>query len=89
MSTFVEKRRHRRHTAHLKATAVSGNGLVRLSTTILNLSSGGAMIELHDDAPLGEAMTLLYGRSIEPCTIVWRKARRAGIRFDAPAAGAA
>lgn len=67
--------------------AVLSGGLVRRSTTIVNLSSGGAMLELADSSPLTESVTLLYGHSIEPCTVVWQQARRAGVRFDAPPVG--
>jgi hypothetical protein len=90
MSQFVEQRRHRRHTSKLNATAVAGNGgLLRLATTIVNLSSSGAMLELADSSQLTDSVTLLYGHSIEPCTVVWKRDRHVGVRFDAPAMGSA
>lgn len=84
MSQIPEQRRHQRHAAQLAATAVFDDGLVRRTTTIVNLSNGGAMLELPDSAPLTESVILLYGHSIEPCTVIWQLARRAGVRFDAP-----
>jgi hypothetical protein len=84
MSPILEQRRHRRHAAQLAATAVLNDGLVRRTTTIVNMSGGGAMLELPDSAPLTESVVLLYGHSIEACTVVWQEDRRAGVRFDAP-----
>lgn len=89
MDKSVEHRRHSRHTAKLTAVAVVNNGVTRLSTTILNLSSSGAMIELVDGSALPQSVTLLYGHSIQPCMVVWQQARRAGVCFDAPSVGVA
>lgn len=68
--------------------AVLDNGVVRLPTTIVNLSSSGAMLEVAEGFTLGDKVTLLYRHSIEQCTVVWQRARHAGVRFDAPPAGA-
>ena len=87
MMDFVEKRQHRRHSSKLRAMTVLSDELVRLPTTIVNLSSSGAMLELDESLQPGESVTLLYGHSIEPCTVVWQRARHAGVRFDAPPVG--
>ena len=40
------------------------------------------MVEVAADIELSEAFTLLFQHSLEPCSIVWRQAQFAGVRFD-------
>ncbi|UQR65079.1 PilZ domain-containing protein [Bradyrhizobium sp. C-145] len=66
----------------LKAGSIEfGGGAI--DCVVRNLSPTGAAIEVESQAGIPESFTLGVSgdRSHVPCQIVWRKARRIGVRF--------
>ena len=82
MKSLIEKRQHRRNHISLEATAVTSDGLVRQNVLLVNLSRSGAMVELDESIQLPEAFTLLFNHSLEPCRVIWRAAKFAGVQFE-------
>ena len=83
MKTWTDKRLHKREAIRIAATAVMDDGLIREDVLVVNLSRSGAMVELGENIRLPDAFTLLFNNSLEPCHVVWRQARYAGVKFDA------
>lgn len=82
MTSWNEKRQHRREPISIPATVVMGNGVVRQDVVVVNLSRSGAMVEVAESIDLPGAFTLLFQHSLEPCQVVWREAQYAGLKFD-------
>ena len=82
MKSLIEKRQHKRDHISVEATAVLSDGLVRQSVLVVNLSRSGAMVEVDESIQLPEAFTLLFNHSLEPCRVVWRAAKFAGVQFE-------
>lgn len=83
MKTWIDKRLYKREAIRIAATAVMDDGLIREDVLVVNLSRSGAMVEIAESIELPEAFTLLFHHSLEPCHVVWREARYAGVKFDA------
>ena len=84
MTSLIEKRRHKRETIRIAATAVTQDGILRQDVLVVNLSRSGAMVELAESIELNGPFTLLFNNKMEPCRLVWREAQFAGVRFEAP-----
>lgn len=82
MKSWIEKRQHQRETLRIAATAVMGDGVIREPVLVVNLSRSGAMVEIPPAIHLPDAFTLLFHHTLEPCSLVWRHAQFAGLRFD-------
>ena len=61
------------------------DGILRQDVVVVNLSRSGAMVELAENIELNGPFTLLFNNKMEPCRLVWREAKLAGLRFEAPA----
>jgi hypothetical protein len=48
---------------------------------IVDLSAGGACIEVHGGAPIPKRFTLNHGGVRKACVVVWQNGRRVGVAF--------
>jgi len=48
---------------------------------IVDLSAGGACIEVYGGAPIPKRFTLNHGGVRKACLVVWQKGRRVGVAF--------
>jgi len=49
--------------------------------TIIDISAGGACIEVHGAAAIPRKFTLNHGGVKKICNLVWQRGRRIGVRF--------
>jgi len=49
--------------------------------TVIDISAGGAALELADMAPLPKRFWLMHGKTKKSCLTVWQKHRRIGVQF--------
>jgi hypothetical protein len=49
--------------------------------TIIDISAGGACIEVHGAGTIPRRFTLNHGGTKKTCSIVWQKGRRIGVTF--------
>jgi len=78
-----EVRRKRVKTDHDAWMTLEG-GFARRNCTVLDLSSGGARIKLHDPAPVTGKLYLAFSkdvRKITRCRLVWRNESIIGVEF--------
>jgi hypothetical protein len=52
--------------------------------TVLNISETGAHLELHGPAPNVFDLVIEGDRRRRACFVVWRKAKRVGVKFEEP-----
>jgi hypothetical protein len=52
-----------------------------LDCNVVDLSMGGACLEVANPASLPKRFTLLHGKTKKSCLVVWRTARRMGVQF--------
>ena len=52
-----------------------------IDCTIVDLSAGGACLDLPDPGRLPNRFVLLHGATRKNCLIMWRKFRRIGVQF--------
>ncbi len=49
--------------------------------TIVDLSAGGACIDVHGGDPIPKRFTLNHGGVRKTCLVMWQKGRRVGVSF--------
>ncbi len=76
----MERRRHPREPVRIFATAVVEGGLVRTPITITNINRWGARI-CYAGTILPTSFYVLFGNSLEPCEVVWRRGSEVGLIF--------
>lgn len=84
MAVFKKENRKPRHSTQHQAWMLLDGGFAKRSCTILNLSSGGALIKLTDGGSVGNNLSLaLTGdvRKVTRCRLVWRKGAVIGVEF--------
>lgn len=52
-----------------------------IDCTIIDLSAGGACLDLTDPGRLPARFVLLHGTTRKSCLVKWRKFRRIGVQF--------
>jgi hypothetical protein len=52
-----------------------------IDCTVVDLSAGGACLDLADVSRLPARFTLLHGASKKSCLVMWKKFRRVGVQF--------
>ncbi len=52
-----------------------------IDCTVIDLSAGGASLDLSDPERLPERFELLHGGTKKKCLVKWRKFRRVGVVF--------
>jgi hypothetical protein len=79
-----DRRRHPRQPVRLQALAVANDGLSRLETTIVDMSISGAKLEMDDAEQLPTSFYMLLPQHrLQPCRLVWRSGRYAGVAYAA------
>jgi hypothetical protein len=48
---------------------------------VVDLSSGGACLEVANPAAVPKRFVLLHGNTKKSCLVVWKTARRLGVQF--------
>jgi hypothetical protein len=52
-----------------------------VACNIVDVSAGGACIEVHGSAPIPKRFILNHGGVRKSCYLVWQKGRRVGVSF--------
>lgn len=76
----MERRRHQREPVIIPATAVGEEGLNRSAVTITNINRWGARIRYAGEI-LPPTFYVLFGNSLEPCEVIWRRGDEVGLMF--------
>jgi PilZ domain len=80
-----EKRRFRRirpsGLVSTSATIIVAPGKPTIGCTVIDLSAGGACLDLPDPGRLPNRFTLLHGATRKSCLVMWKKFRRVGVQF--------
>ncbi len=63
------------------ATIIVAPNRPTISCTIIDLSAGGACLDLPDPDRLPSRFVLLHGATRKNCLIKWKKFRRIGVQF--------
>ena len=63
------------------ATIIVAPNLPTIGCTIVDLSAGGACLDLPDPGRLPNRFVLLHGATRKNCLIKWKKFRRIGVQF--------
>ena len=68
----------------LKAGTISFNNGAGIDCLVRNLSATGACLELESPVGVPNAFTLVISTDHlqRPCQVVWRSARRIGVKFE-------
>jgi hypothetical protein len=48
---------------------------------VIDLSAGGACLQVRSDAPLPRRFEFLHGGSRKKCLLVWKSGRRVGVSY--------
>jgi len=81
---MAEKRRYRRvapQGSAPKTGKIFDQNLPITDCKVIDLSVGGACLELSDPRPVPKRFELLLGAVEKKCTLVWRAKRRLGVSF--------
>jgi hypothetical protein len=76
----AEARASRRRRALLRAALRTASGERRAN--ILNLSTGGALLDAARPPALGEPVTLIRDALVAPGRVTWTRDHRFGVTFD-------
>lgn len=52
-----------------------------VACNIVDISAGGACIEVHGSAPIPKKFILHHGGVKKSCYLIWQKGRRVGVSF--------
>jgi hypothetical protein len=52
-----------------------------IDCNVVELSSGGACLEVSHAAAIPKRFVLLHGRTKKKCLVVWKEGRRLGVTF--------
>jgi hypothetical protein len=63
------------------ATIIVAPGKPTIGCTVIDLSAGGACLDLANPDQLPSRFTLLHGATRKSCLIKWKKFRRIGVQF--------
>ncbi len=63
------------------ATIVISPSAPTIGCTVIDLSAGGACLDLPDPDRLPSRFVLLHGATRKNCLIKWKKFRRIGVQF--------
>jgi len=88
MPTYVKPDNRRRHARVRPSGLVSNTATIivgpkgpTIGCTIIDLSAGGACLDLPDPDRLPNRFVLLHGVTKKNCLIKWKKFRRIGVQF--------
>jgi len=63
------------------ATIIVGPNAPAIACTIIDLSAGGACLDLQDPDRLPKRFVLVHGATRKNCLIKWKTFRRIGVQF--------
>jgi hypothetical protein len=63
------------------ATIIVAPNAPTIGCTIIDLSAGGACLDLPDPDRLPRRFVLLHGATRKNCLLMWKKFRRIGVQF--------
>lgn len=68
----------------LKAGVISFDRAAGINCTVRNISETGALLEIESPIGIPNDFTLVVSKDNvkRPCHVMWRSARRIGVRFD-------
>jgi PilZ domain len=84
MAVFKRENRKARHTTKHDAWVTLDGGFAKRNCTILDLSSGGARIQLSDPGVTESNVNLAFSKDVRKatrCRVVWRKGSIVGVEF--------
>ena len=84
MAVFKRESRKPRHNTRHDAWMLLDGGFAKRNCTVVDLSSGGARVEVLDAVPVVSKIHLaLTGdvRKVTHCRLVWRKDKIVGVEF--------
>jgi len=84
MAIFKKESRKPRHSSMNDAWVMLDGGFAKRNCTILDLSAGGARLQLAEAGPIGNHLSLAITRDVRKatrCRVVWRKASVVGVEF--------
>jgi hypothetical protein len=82
MQPRTERRAEQRRPVNLRATVVYDDGVSRLDARIVDVSRGGARLELSSPANLpGQFYMLTPPHQLQHCAVVWQADRTVGVMF--------
>ena len=85
MANVEEQRRfHRVRPAGLvpkSATIFADLKSPATACTVIDISAGGACLDVYGTAPIPRSFTLNHGGVKKSCYLVWQKGRRIGVAF--------
>ena len=88
MQVFQRPQNRRRFARVRPSGLVSRTGLIivdpkkpGIECTIVDLSAGGACIDVPDPNVLPKRFVLLHGKTKKSCLVMWKTRRRMGVQF--------
>ncbi len=63
------------------AKIIVGDKAPPIDCTVIDISAGGASLDLSDPGRLPERFVLLHGGTKKKCLVKWKKFRRVGVVF--------
>ena len=63
------------------ATIIVGPKAPTIGCTIIDISAGGACLDLSDPDRLPRRFVLVHGATKKNCLVMWKKFRRIGVQF--------
>jgi hypothetical protein len=63
------------------ATIIVAPGKPAIGCTVIDLSAGGACLDVSDPDRLPSRFVLVHGPTRKSCLIMWKKFRRIGVQF--------
>ena len=88
MPTPIRPDNRRRHTRVRPSGLVSNTATIivgpkgqTIGCTVIDLSAGGACLDLSDPDRLPRRFVLVHGATRKNCLIMWKKFRRIGVQF--------
>jgi len=60
---------------------ILGGKAAPVDCTIIDISAGGACLQVDNPGALPKRFTLLHGGSKKSCLVVWKTARRLGVSY--------
>lgn len=84
MAVFKRDNRKARHRTKHDAWVTLDGGFAKRGCTVLDLSSGGARLQLSDPGLTASRLDLAFSKDVRKttrCRVVWRKGSIVGVEF--------
>lgn len=84
MAVFKRESRKARHRTKYDAWVTLDGGFAKRNCTVLDLSSGGARLQLSDSGLTESKLDLAFSKDVRKatrCRVVWRKGSIVGVEF--------